>query len=167
MRSLLLSIIWAVSVGAAPFGTVMYGAEIINPVSVSQFQCLYDLNQCPFMGAFMSEALPYFIRVGKLDGSIDQVGIANLINSKLSKEKMASLRGRSKNDERPRRDAPLDRDLTIDFLAYFLALNTGFFYGVTFPFFVPNLSLNVTEQVLVFVENYEKLGPKRGTSFGG
>lgn len=49
------------------------GYELINPTSDSQFQCLLKGPNCMGM-------IPFWVRVGKADGTIDQVGIQNLIS---------------------------------------------------------------------------------------
>lgn len=47
--------------------------ELINPISTSQIQCIVNQRNCPRNASF-------WIRIGKFDGSIDQVGIQNFKN---------------------------------------------------------------------------------------
>lgn len=52
------------------------GVEVINPTSTTQFQCLSNSSE--------NDLMP-FVRVGKGDGTLDQVGLKNLDNALLSK----------------------------------------------------------------------------------
>ena len=64
------SIIFLISIWA-PF-CAPQAVEILNPTTVSQFLCM--------MKPSCFELVPFFIRVGKADGSIDMNGIKNLQN---------------------------------------------------------------------------------------